>query len=73
MTDGQSARSNAGESVDVEAQARMVAHICGSSSGAAKALRELDERRAQGRDAWMARHGKTWLVLSEPDGQAPNP
>lgn len=50
------------DSVDDEALARGVAAICGPHSGAARALAELDARRASGKAAHIARVGNTWLV-----------
>ncbi len=46
-----------------EVLARTVAAICGTHSGAALALAELDSRRRQGRQAWITHIGGSWLVV----------
>lgn len=46
-----------------EALARQLADILGPSSAAAQAVAELDRRRRNGEDAFIARLGKTWLVV----------
>lgn len=45
-----------------EDAARRVAHIVGPSSAAAKAIAELERRRAAGERAYVLRHKQSWLV-----------
>ncbi len=45
-----------------EEAARRVAEIMGPFSASAKAIAELEKRRAAGEDAYIVNDGKTWLV-----------
>lgn len=47
-----------------EEMCRKVARVIGEGSAAAAALRDLDQRRADGLIAWLSYDGRTWLVGS---------
>ncbi len=49
--------------VSAEELARQCADILGPSSASAQAIAELERRKKDGEDAFIARLGKTWLVV----------
>lgn len=56
-----------------EALCRRTAGICGSHSGAAAAVRRMDELRAAGHDTGVLLFGRVWMVQEPAPGNGEGP